>query len=394
MKIGFNKVNVDPVKPTHKFAPLGEGILTDQVKDELAVKITVLESSDAFYVHLSCPYGEFPRTMYETAAETLNRKMAKKVYLTTAVTHTHYAPKLTQEKEYAAYAVTKIIDGILHTKTMDYGQLSYCYQREYFDQVGQLRISGETTRNLFLETFSLYSGEKRLAVYVIYNSHPTTLNFNEPYFSGAGPAVLMKAYEEKHPGEFCSYMIGAAGDISTRFSRRGQTYEDVLMLTEVVANQLEKQLQQEKDLPKYPVDTISWNEIPFHVHRQPRDMSEVITDVELTPREKETLEIAKKKNETRDISAQPDTLYLQRVQLGGHIFIYTPFELFSSYLNCIDLDHSTLVNLGNGDGGYLSGPGKQKLSFEVLSETIGKPDKQRLETLLHQLSNLQWKQEA
>lgn len=387
MKIGFTRIDLSPISPTHKFAPLGEGIITSEVKDELVCRVSELENDDgSLYIHLSCPYGDVDDYICDDIRNGIERALNRTIVITIAVTHTHYAPKLNQEKEYADYVIEKLIREISNIERNDYGPLKCVYQRRYFDKVGRVRISGEETTNLYLETFSIFSEEKRILTYIIYNSHPTTLNFNEHYFSGAGPAVLLKSLEQEYPNEFFSYMIGAAGDVSTRFVRKGQNYEDVLQLTQLVKAEVQEQLNLQ--IKKEKVDVSGWKaeEVTFPVDREPRDMSLIDATGEMTPREKETLEIAKKKHAHVDLDTLPRRFVIQEILIGKHEFIYTPFELFSSYLNSINLENTTLVNLANGHGDYLSGPGIQKLSFEVLGETIPDRNKKELEKLLHDIS--------
>lgn len=347
--------------------------------------LLMLENVDgSLYIHISCPFGCVPEFVYEKIKTRIADSLKRDVLLTTSATHTHYSVSLEHDSDYAEYLVDRIGDEIGHIELKEYQDLKVCYQYQYFDKVGRSRISGQESDHIYLETLSFYTGEKRLGTIIIYNSHPTTLNFNESFLSGAGPAVLMSRLEEKYEGEFFTYMIGAAGDISTRFTRPGQTYEDVLTLCSVVEEAVCKQLENQKNCPKSPLDDMSVEEKVLEVERCPKDMSEIDTSGRLTARELETIELAKEKHKNDDLSKLSTRIGLQRVVIGGHIFIFTPFELFSSYIGCIDKEKATLVNLANGKEGYLSGPGKQKLSFEILGETIPSASKRKLMDVLSQ----------
>lgn len=388
MKCAWLKVDVAPQKPVHKFAPLGKGILTATTKDELACKISMMENDDgSLYIHISFPFGEVTNKYYAELKENLQKAVQKKITLTTVVTHTHYAPKMEQEIEYGAWVMKRVCEAAAQAKLVKYDALECSYQRCHFDQVGKVRISGEESPDVYIELFSIFNEGKRIATYIIYNSHPTTQSFNENYFSGAGPAVLMKDLEQLHHGEFYSYMVGAAGDISTRFTRKGQTYQDMLDLNQIVEDKINEMLKEQNTAVQYKVTEWREEEQIFHVKHTPKDMTMIDSSGEMTPREKETLEIAKEKGRSLNLAERPTEYVIQKVTLGGHIFIYTPFELFSSYLESIDLEHSSLMNLSNGQAQYLSGPGIQKLSFEVLNETISDPYKKDLQKLLYQMTH-------
>lgn len=393
IRIGFGQTDVTPLKPVHKFAPLGKGILTTKVADELVCKITELQNEDGSrYIHISCPFGGIPRRIYQRVFESLSDCFAEKIILTMAATHTHYAPNLAQEEEYASYVCAQIVQTVKAIPLHHPNSLTCCYQRAFFDKVGQSRISGQPSKYLYLETFSLYEDEKRQATWIIYNSHPTTQRFTYDFLSGAGPAILMHQMEKTFPGEFFSYMIGAAGDVSTRFTRTGQDYEDMLAMTKPVAEEVCRQLDCQTGLAKTPVAGWEVEEFLFDVERAPKDMSQIYTG-NLTERELETLAIAKEKHKAQDLSLLPRKIPLQRLKLGEHVFLFTPFELFSGYLASIDLNTCTLVNLANGTTGYLSCPGPQKLCFELVGETIPDHCKEKLIKFLQDWGSLTQKGE-
>ena len=378
MKIGFTLVDLKPLKEVYKFGAGSRGALTKDLRDELTAKIMMIENDDgSLWVHMSLPFGNiFDETHLAIYAQG-KAVLGKSFKLTTSCTHTHYSADLIQNKEYGGYCIASLAKA-LGTIELEEKKLYSCYQYRYFDEVGRIRISGVNTKNLYLETYSIYDEEKRLATYIVYNSHPTTINLKVDYMSGAGPAILMKKLREAHPDEFFTYGMGAAGDISTRFTRTGQTYDDMLALTDKVIAAVEALRKNEVNLKKYPIERWAATEIQFPVKRGPRNMDEIDMSGELTPRELETIELAKTKHKNDDYTKLPTEIFLQKIVLGDHTFIYTPFELFSVYLECIDKDKATLVNLGNGRAGYLSGPGKQKMSFEVIGETIPSESKVEL----------------
>lgn len=344
MKVGFGKINVNPIWPAKKFAPNEKGVLTQEVKDELACKVFMLEKEEgSLYIHISCPFGCVPGETCDRIRDGIAETLKREFFLTVSATHTHYSVSLEHDEAYESFLIRKIGEEIGHIPLREYEDLKVCYQRRFFDAVGRSRISGQEAKNVYLETFSVCSGEKRLATVIIYNSHPTTLNFNETFLSGAGPAVLMQHLEERYQDEFFTYMIGAAGDISTRFTRPGQTYEDMLAMCEVVENEVCTQLENQVNSPKVRLDDWEAEEQLLEVERGPKNMDEIDTSGQLTVREQETIELAKVKHKNMDISKLSTKIYLQRVVIGNHIFIFTPFELFSSYIDSIDKEKATLV---------------------------------------------------
>lgn len=387
MKLGFGKVTVNPEKPAVKFAP-GPFARYQKVKDELSYKIMILKESEKPYIHISCPIADFELPTTQALKKQMQEKLGYEFELTIAITHTHYSVNVNKDPEYVSFLADRLAETIGTIELKEYDDLKTCFQYHYFDKVGQSRISGQPTKNLFLETLSIYSGASRLATLIVYNSHPTTLSMKVEYFSSVGPGILMKTLEENHPGEFFSYMIGAAGDVSTRFTRPGQTYEDMLKMTETVVEEVESQLASQKNFQ--PLNSYQVEECWLKMKREFFDISTVEIPENLTPREKETIDQAmKNKNKvTQGIKLEdlPEKLMFQRLRLGAHQFIFTPFELFSEYIDYTNKENTSLVNCGNDRDGYLSGLGKQRLTFELFGQTIALSSKLDIKALLEKWS--------
>jgi neutral ceramidase len=68
-----------------------------------------------------------------------------------------------------------------------------------------------------------------LAVVFHYACHPTVLGPQLDY-SADFPGAARRRIQARHPQATCLYLNGAAGNISTRFSRRNQTFDEVARL--------------------------------------------------------------------------------------------------------------------------------------------------------------------
>lgn len=68
----------------------------------------------------------------------------------------------------------------------------------------------------------------------MYNSHPTTMPMRTGDFTSEYPGYVIKKLSEKYPDVFFSFMLGPAGDISSRFTRRKQDYEEISYLADML----------------------------------------------------------------------------------------------------------------------------------------------------------------
>ncbi|MEA4811668.1 MAG: neutral/alkaline non-lysosomal ceramidase N-terminal domain-containing protein [Anaerolineaceae bacterium] len=66
-----------------------------------------------------------------------------------------------------------------------------------------------------------------LALWVNFGCHPTVLGYENRLISADYPGAARKAIQRQYPGLVWCFSNGAAGDISTRFTRRGQNFAEV-----------------------------------------------------------------------------------------------------------------------------------------------------------------------
>lgn len=70
------------------------------------------------------------------------------------------------------------------------------------------------------------------------------------------------------------------------------------------------------------------------------------------------------------LSMLPDEVRFTRVNFGPFRLIFNPFELFSGYMQNLDLKKDVLVCYSQGYLGYLSCPDNQDISYETMIEIL------------------------
>ena len=164
---------------------------------------------------------------------------------------------------------------------------------------------------------------------------------------------------DKYPYVVFTFYQGAAGDISSRFTRKTQDYSSVEDLGTKLANKVEELLAREPN--KCEIENIKYEKHIFSLEHEmkPIDISHLPDN--LTDREKETIEI------------------------GTYQFIFNPKETFSSYINALNLDKSVLICYSNGYSPYIVDIGFKGITYEMFTDTTTEETKIRFYKLLEKL---------
>ena len=102
-------------------------------------------------------------------------------------------------------------------------------QQEVDDEVHGLRIDGEDGQPM--------------AVVMNYGCHPTVLGYQNLYYSADYPGAARSALCKIYPGTVFMFTNGASGDISARFTRREQSFNEVERMGRLLAGETLKVMQ-------------------------------------------------------------------------------------------------------------------------------------------------------
>ncbi|MGC8787650.1 MAG: neutral/alkaline non-lysosomal ceramidase N-terminal domain-containing protein [Anaerolineae bacterium] len=82
-----------------------------------------------------------------------------------------------------------------------------------------------------------------IAVLMNYGCHPTVLGYQNLFFSADYPGAARAALRSIYPHTIFLFTNGASGDISTRFTRRDQSYREVERMGRILAGEVLKTMQ-------------------------------------------------------------------------------------------------------------------------------------------------------
>ena len=131
---------------------------------------------------------------------------------------------------------------------------------------------------------------------------------------------------------------------------------------------------------------LTYNEktVPYEHDFSPLDLSNIRAD--LTPREKEAIEGGLKlrakyidsNNEDKIFSKVSKDATISSLDLGSIKIVFFPNEIFSEYLNGINLEERMLVSYSNGYGPYVLPIDFKYITYEMIMDTLTPKTKKEL----------------
>ena len=349
----------------------------DTYHDRLYARAIYLEDNGTKIIHLSLDLLCFDDAHRKELNAWLDDHY-QGVKLITSATHTHYGNDVKDER-YQAYLMEVLKRELSDIDIREYQSLSYRFKTVRYDEVGRSRISGYETHNEYLTVVTIMSDEPLVTI-IVHNVHPTILQANVPYFSAEFPGYVLNKLTERNDGVFYSYMSGAMGDISSRFTRDGQDYTSLALLGDKLYAKIESLLETGDIRPL----KLTYKEvyIPYHHTYEPIDESKIRN--ELTPRELETIRYGKIMRSKIDPSTSNKGASMGILDLGGFRFIFYPNEIFSNYLDDIDIESSILVSYSNGYGPYILPIDFPYVTYEMFIDTLDNETKENIHKILRE----------
>lgn len=377
------------------FAVKQAGHITQEEKiwsfrDDLYARLLYLEDENLAWLHISADNLGFDFSVQQTIEAQLGSYFEKKkqfcpcsekkLHVTVSCTHSHHCCD-PEDASYVRYFTDTVVEAAKNLKIREMGELTVSYQTESFDKLGKSRISHHTSESVQVDLIRIWQGEKAVADIVIHNVHPTTLYANEPYFSAEYPGYLMRSLKQEEPDVFHTFMQGAAGDNSTRFTRSAQDYAAMEERAELLCQQVRKMKQQ--TVSRSPMQLSMDKRIIALSHTfEPIDMGNMPSD--LSEREKLTIgygQIMRKRLEDAPEKLKKEVL-LSCVDLGGVRIIFAPNEMFSWWRTQMDDSFCALVCYSNGEAPYMTGPGQYLLTYETFTDTVTDASKEKIVDLI------------
>ncbi|MBO7676602.1 MAG: hypothetical protein J6S49_03710 [Erysipelotrichaceae bacterium] len=385
MEYSFKKINIEAPFPTTQCGHSCQVEELSEFHDHLYARVLSFRNEGNWIIHLSMDLLAFDLEHRNMLEEFLrDHYKDDRIQVITSTTHTHYANSVRNPK-YVEYLHELLCKEIITMEYREVEDVTSSYQRLHTTAVGKSRISGHEENNEYLCLIRFYEKENNFLNIIYYNCHPTILFANVPFFSAEYPGYVLKKLEERYPDTDFSFLQGAAGDVSSRFVRDGQTYDDVEKLGNRLLEDIDKLLSEDaRRVPlKLDYKTVI---IPYEHEFTPIDLSKIRTD--LSDREKETIRLGQEQRAKLEESANKifgklnDRALVGALDIGSVKIIFYPNEIFSRYMNYLDLDKEMLVSYSNGYGPYILPLDFEFITYEMFTDTLTRKTKEKIiETL-------------
>lgn len=353
--------------------------LIDNYHDDVHARIFGFEDDSRIIYLISCDNLGLPQIVHDTVTAELNKTSKKPVSVAISATHTHFAPN-PRDDRYPAWLAPVLVEACRNLELVE-GNYEIGYQCIPFEEVGKSRISNHDAEVLLQPIWIVKDGIK-VGCLITHNVHPTILHGTTPYFSAEYPGYVIQKLQKAHPETAFTFMQGADGDISTRFTRKTQDYEGVMYLGDKLAAKMEELYNTELELSPLTILDYECEILPLEHTFEEIDISHLPEG--LTEREIETIHVGAKVREdlSHRLHTLPKEILISVVRLGKYNIVYAPNELFSYYIGAMNKNHSILAGYSNGYRPYVTGIGDDFITYETFTDTLTTETKQRYFNLL------------
>lgn len=369
MRYGFLRTIINSPFPTTQCGHITQTNELFVYHDDLEARLLYLSDGDDTIIHLSADVLSIDR---DTRNKLQDQARAffqdDKLVLITSATHTHVGNNIRDER-YIKYFIELITNAFKDIIIHETDMIKTEYQVIKFKEVGKSRISNYESNNEYLSLIRFMIEDKTWLNIIIHNCHPTILQANVPYFSSEFPGYVMQQLRLEYPNEEFTYMSGASGDISSRFTRPDQTYAAVEFLGNKMIAKI-KELKANHSYLKELKLTYREAEIKYEHDFTPVDVAKIRGN--LTTRELETIEYGKimRANLEKDPSKLIKQATIACWDLGCIKLVFYPNEMFSQWLDEMNMQEKLLVSYSNGFGPYIIPKDFAYITYESFNDTL------------------------
>ena len=381
MQYSFTKINIQAPFPTTQCGHSCQTYELTEFHDPLYARVIGLKDEENWFIHFSFDLLAFSLEK-RNELEKYFREYYKddRIHVLTSSTHTHYANNIRDDR-YADYLIDLLCREVTKMEYRQMDNVTTSYQKMHSTAIGKSRISGYELNNEYLCLIRFFENEDNFLNIVYYNCHPTILSSMTQFFSAEYPGYVLKKLEDRYPDADFSFLQGAAGDISSRFTRDGQDYDALVKLGDRLLEDIYGLFDAEAE--RIPLK-LEYREVPVEYDHEftPIDLSKIRAD--LSERELETIRIGQ---EVRaELERTSNLLFgklikeavIVSLDLGSVKIIFFPNEIFSHYMNYIDIDREMLVSYSNGYGPYVLPIDFEYITYEMFTDTLTRETKEKI----------------
>ncbi len=249
------------------------------VHDPVYEKIVVFEVNGNYFALGSGDYLGVDQHTRETVRDAVSQQTdIPKENIVLCATHTHSSYSATNrtrmkrkkieanptEVAYYQLMIDKIIGGFIKAyHSLEAVEIGYGIGEVEGLGMNRNQRDGFYDPSVHVVRFNRLDGSL-LGVIVAYGCHPTVLNYENYYVSSDYVGYMRAAIEKLYPDSTCLFIQGAAGEVSTRFTRRAQDFKEAKRLGMLLAGEVIQLISKIENSPSWHIKSIS-PKIEFHI---------------------------------------------------------------------------------------------------------------------------------
>ena len=394
LKVGFGKFGITPSLPCRLAGYSRRDGLSWHVSQQLWARALVLDNGPDRVGWVICDLLEMRRSFLadvRAAIDATGCIPGRDVMV--GATHTHAGPDLWRDwndgtaagaasrQSYAQFLPHAIASAVV-AAVMDLEPGSVKWGETNLSGVGAGRRASDEQQPPRLGSLVAMAGDQVKAVVVVYPCHGTVLGPDNLSVSGDIVGSCTRVLENRTGATHgCAWAQGAAGDVSTRKTRRERSHQEAARLGALVAEAAQGAAARAEELDVAKLLNLSRIEVPLPT-KGPGQFSEpdrtlTKTRDEGDRSEEALLEEATAARQARNEGGRDveDVAELSCLWLGKLPLCFVPGEPFESIEHTLvqrtGLDRLRVVGYSNGSPGYVFGPEEEaEGGYEVLASPL------------------------
>ena len=380
MQISYKKIIINPTFPIKQLGFIQQTKEVFKFNDDLHARILSFKENNKYTFIISFDLLALPVEFHNKIKNFLNT-IYPNSSIVLSCTHTHFAPN-TKDERYLDLLYNLLTVNLKSLEFVDYNDIYIKYTSCDFHEVGTSRISNHKA-TVLLNILSFYHNNKNIYNIIIHNVHPTILSGDTDFFSSEYIGKTLELLDNEMTKNI--FLQGAAGDVSTRFTRANQTYDSVIKLATTLANKVKDIITNDTSICNL-LTNIEYDSLSLNIEHDKSPLK-LDTPKDLTPRELETIEIGQvMRNRLLEGNDLTSSILISYISFNNITFIFNPCELFSGYIDYVN-PNTSLVCYSNGYAPYVTNINDNFLTYERFTDTFSTKTKQQLIDIIKNINS-------
>lgn len=380
MKIGYAKVDITPDVGV-SLAGYIEDRKSEGIHSPLYAKALVLKHWRKTYLWLSLDLIAIDHVFLVRFKEELKKHHFHFEDIEVFATHTHSGPCGTCEvgafadvfgevdHEYIKQVAIKSVHAVKEAM-MDFGKFKLSIAQSELKNFATSRHNKDILIPNTLTTI-LFTRDKKKEDILLYHfaCHPTVLHHENKEISSDFVGCIEERLKEQYSNVM--FLNGSCGNISTRFTRKESSFEELERLALVAVKQISTTLKTSK-----PIEINKYKAYHYTYDLKKRELESEVEAKQKLDETKAKLEAGIKEGLTpqalrllesyyegaqanyrlilHDDGAPSSEIHLAIIQFGDYYVVCVPAELFHSLEEKIECNHCLVINYANGYHAYIA----------------------------------------